>query len=126
MRERRQFEKQDPGHVRDEHYDLVSVIYHALQSAEHCERYQQDAWDADKEDLAQFFQDVENMNRRIMERARPFLQHWVNEEGVSPASQMHHRRNTEPKPLKEVKKSKEKTSTPDEGAGLGNMPRSDL
>ncbi|MFT3924734.1 MAG: hypothetical protein QM778_19525 [Myxococcales bacterium] len=43
---------------RDETYDLVSVLYHALQGAETCGIYLRDAEDADDEDLAEFFEDT--------------------------------------------------------------------
>ena len=37
----------DPGELttgtRDEHYDLVSVLYHALHGAENCDIYATDA-----------------------------------------------------------------------------------
>ncbi len=31
--------------TRDEHYDLVSVLYHAVHGADNCERYAHDAAD---------------------------------------------------------------------------------
>lgn len=43
---------------RDETYDLVSVLYHALQGAETCGTYLRDAEAADDEDLAEFFEDT--------------------------------------------------------------------
>ena len=49
----------DPGNettgTRDEHFDLVSVLYHALQGADACGRYAADAEAAGDERLAAFF-----------------------------------------------------------------------
>ena len=41
--------------TRDEHFDLVSVLYHALRGADACERYASDAEAAGDERLAAFF-----------------------------------------------------------------------
>jgi hypothetical protein len=43
---------------RDETYDLVSVLYHALQGAETCGTYLRDAEAAGDDDLAEFFEDT--------------------------------------------------------------------
>jgi hypothetical protein len=44
--------------TRDEHYNLVSVLYHALQDAENCDTYALDALEAGRDDLATFFREV--------------------------------------------------------------------
>jgi hypothetical protein len=55
-------------------YDLVSVIYHALQGAETYERFIADAQlDGDIE-LADFLRDVQRRNREIAEQAKHLLQ----------------------------------------------------
>jgi hypothetical protein len=55
-------------------YDLVSVIYHALQGAETCERFIADAQlDGDIE-LADFFRDVQQRNGETAEQAKHLLQ----------------------------------------------------
>lgn len=43
---------------RDEHYDVVSVLYHSLQGAETCERYISDARNARDQELLSFFEDT--------------------------------------------------------------------
>ncbi len=59
--------------TRDEHYNLVSVLYHALQAGETYEQYIQDAREAGDDELAQFFQDVQNEDRQRSERAKKLL-----------------------------------------------------
>src|SRR5918999_1237560 len=52
----------DPGEqttgTRDEHYNLVSVLYHALHGAENCETYALDAAAAGRADIADFFSEA--------------------------------------------------------------------
>lgn len=59
--------------TRDEHYDLVSVLYHTLQEADTIERYIADARDRKDDDLAGFFQDVQQQDRERAERAKQLL-----------------------------------------------------
>ena len=54
-------------------YNLVSVLYHALQSAQTCACYIQDAEQAGKSELASFFRDVQQENNKQAERARRLL-----------------------------------------------------
>jgi hypothetical protein len=44
--------------TRDEHYNVISVLYHALQRADTCATYLQDAEHAGDRDLAPFFREV--------------------------------------------------------------------
>jgi hypothetical protein len=56
---------------RDENYGLISVIYHALQGAETCEQYADDARRAGNEELTRFFEESrEEQNRRALEGRR--------------------------------------------------------
>jgi hypothetical protein len=59
--------------TRDEHYDLISVLYHALHGAENCEMYATDAEAAGREDLAAFFREVQATQSRLAERAKMLL-----------------------------------------------------
>lgn len=43
---------------RDENYDLISVLYHALQGAETASQYLEDARGADDEELITFFEET--------------------------------------------------------------------
>ncbi len=59
--------------TRDEHYNLVSVLYHALQGAENCDTYALDAEAAGNERLAGFFREAQVMQSQIAERAKGLL-----------------------------------------------------
>ena len=43
---------------RDENYDLISVLYHALQGAETISQYLEDAREANDEELLSFFEET--------------------------------------------------------------------
>ncbi|HYN88541.1 MAG TPA: hypothetical protein VER55_08415 [Ardenticatenaceae bacterium] len=64
---------QQQGGTRDEHYNLISVLYHALQGAETYSIYVQDAEEAGESELAQFFRDVREEERQRAERAKQLL-----------------------------------------------------
>lgn len=59
--------------VRDEHYDLVSVLYHTLQEADTIERYIHDARDRGDNDLATFFEQVQQEDRDRADRGKRLL-----------------------------------------------------
>jgi hypothetical protein len=59
--------------VRDEHYNLVSILYHALQGAETYDTYINDAEGAGDQELAQFFRQVQEEERRRATRAKELL-----------------------------------------------------
>ena len=59
--------------TRDEHYNLISVLYHALHGAENCDRYASDAEITGDERLAAFFRDAQGMQTVIAERAKGML-----------------------------------------------------
>lgn len=67
----------DPGEqttgTRDEHYDLVSVLYHALQGADTCNVYALDAEAAGDERLAVFFREASVVQTQLAERAKGML-----------------------------------------------------
>jgi hypothetical protein len=54
-------------------YDLVSVIYHALQGAETYDRYIADAEERGDRELADFFRDVQERNCGIADRGKALL-----------------------------------------------------
>jgi hypothetical protein len=43
---------------RDEHYDVISVLYHSLQGAETCGQYLSDARNARDQELVSFFEET--------------------------------------------------------------------
>ena len=59
--------------TRDEHYDLVSVLYHALHGADNCDRYALDAEAAGDERLAEFFREAQGGQMLLAERAKELL-----------------------------------------------------
>jgi hypothetical protein len=67
----------DPGEqitgTRDEHYNLVSVLYHALHAAETMKAYILDAEAVGDERLASFFREAQVMQRWLAERAKGML-----------------------------------------------------
>jgi hypothetical protein len=64
--------KQTTG-TRDEHYNLISVLYHALNGAENCDRYAADAEISGDERLAAFLRETQTMQTQIAERAKGLL-----------------------------------------------------
>ena len=57
----------------DEHYNLVSVLYHALQGGETYDQYARDAEQAGDQELAQFFRDVQREDRDRAQQAERLL-----------------------------------------------------
>lgn len=57
----------------DEHYNLVSVLYHALEGGSLYDKYISDAEGAGDDDLAQYFRDVQEEERKRAERAKQLL-----------------------------------------------------
>jgi hypothetical protein len=55
------------------HYDLVSVLYHALKAEQSCATYVQDAQEAGNQDLVQFFGEVKQNATRQADRAKELL-----------------------------------------------------
>jgi hypothetical protein len=53
-------------------YDLVSVLYHALQGAELCEEYASTAEEAGDQEVARFLREVQEEERRA-DRAKQLL-----------------------------------------------------
>ncbi len=59
--------------TRDVTYNLVSILYHALQGAETYDQYIQDAEQGGDQDLAGFFRDVKRENEQRANRAKQIL-----------------------------------------------------
>jgi hypothetical protein len=60
-------------YTMDKDYNLISVLYHALQAAETCAQYRQDAESEGSPDVAAFLQDVQEQNMRIAKSAKELL-----------------------------------------------------
>jgi hypothetical protein len=54
-------------------YDLVSVLYHALQAADTCAQYRQDAETEGSPEVAEFMREVQEQNTRIAQQAKELL-----------------------------------------------------
>ena len=59
--------------TKDKHYNLTSVLYHALQGGEVYDQYISDAEGEGDDELAQFFRDVQEEERQRAERAKSLL-----------------------------------------------------
>lgn len=59
--------------TRDEVYDLISTLYHALQGAETYVYYTEDADYTGDRELAQFFKEVQEEDRQRAHRAKELL-----------------------------------------------------
>ena len=74
-------DEDDEGSVtgtRDLTYNLVSVMYHALQGAATCEQYLKDAYAIEDTALVQYFHEVQRQQRRIAERGKDLLGQRLN------------------------------------------------
>jgi hypothetical protein len=59
--------------TRDEHYNLVSVLYHALNAADTCDRYALDAETAGDERMTAFFRKTQALQTGVAEEAKRHL-----------------------------------------------------
>jgi rubrerythrin len=66
--------------TQDVTYNLVSILYHALQGAETYDQYIQDAEQSGDQDLAGFFRDVKQENAQRAQRAKQILHRRLHDE----------------------------------------------
>ena len=66
-------DNEEMGNLPDEHYNLVSVLYHALDVAEKYDIYIEDAEEAGDRELADFFSDLHEQNKQNAARAKQLL-----------------------------------------------------
>jgi len=59
--------------TRDENYDLISVLYHALQGQETLGQYIADAENADDQELVEHFRDIQERYREIALQTKSLL-----------------------------------------------------
>ena len=57
--------------TRNETYDVIAVLYHALQGAENCQTYIKDAQDPQ---VRQFFEQALNFQRQLADQGKQVLQ----------------------------------------------------
>jgi rubrerythrin len=63
----------------DVHYNLISVLYHTLQGAETAAQYMSDAQESGDEEVARFFRQVQEDDRRRAEQAKALLGQRLNQ-----------------------------------------------
>jgi len=59
--------------TRDQHYDLISILYHALEGAQTAALYAEDAGRAGDQELSQFFVQVQQNQVACSEKAKQLL-----------------------------------------------------
>jgi hypothetical protein len=59
--------------TKDEHYNLISVLYHALHGADNCDHYAMDAETVGDERLGAFFRESQAAQVQIAERGKELL-----------------------------------------------------
>ena len=69
---KRQSAKQETS-MKDEHYDLISVLYHALQGEETVGRYIEDAEGTGDSEVAEHFRDVQERYHEIVQQTKELL-----------------------------------------------------
>jgi hypothetical protein len=65
--------------TQDKTYNLVSVLYHALQGAETARQYIQDAQHDGDEELVQFFRAAQEWQRHLATQAKEVLKQRLSE-----------------------------------------------
>lgn len=65
--------RQSPTNVSNKDYDVISVLYHALQGAETAMRYEQDARHEGDNDTAQFMKKVCDNYNMVADEAKGIL-----------------------------------------------------
>jgi hypothetical protein len=71
--------------TRDTTYNVVSVLYHALEAADTCARYREDAEQQGEQEMVELFDVVIERNREIANRAKEIL---AEQLGASPGEQI--------------------------------------
>ena len=66
--------------TQDTTYNLLSIIYHALQGAETYEKYINDAEQSGDSELAQYFRDVRDQNVKRSEQGKKLLAARLNQD----------------------------------------------
>jgi hypothetical protein len=60
-------------HTMNKDYNLISVLYHSLQAADTCAKYEQDARTEGSAEVADFLREVQEQNQKIAQRAKELL-----------------------------------------------------
>lgn len=71
--------------TRDSTFDVVSILYHALRGAQAYDQYCADAIDSSDYELAKFFREVQEEERRRADRAKEMLMRVLSARSRVPA-----------------------------------------
>ncbi len=86
--------------TKDTSFNLVSVLYHALRSADTYDKYIRDARESRDEELEQFFRNAQTHNRAMADQAKKLLakrlerysgyleEAFAPQEGANPTAEM--------------------------------------
>jgi len=69
----RQSDTEELSGERDEHYNLISVLYHGLQGADQCLLYAEDADEAGDDELAEFLRNCGRQQAEVAKQAKQLL-----------------------------------------------------
>jgi len=67
------FMTQGVTHTPNQQYDLISVLYHALEGAQTCDVYVKDAEQGGDSELAQFFRQIQQEQTTCADKAKQLL-----------------------------------------------------
>jgi rubrerythrin len=73
IKEQKSMQEQRSTTVSNTYYNLVSVLYHALETAQTTSAYIQDAQQSGNQDLANFFREIQQTANSQANRARQLL-----------------------------------------------------
>lgn len=59
--------------MRDEHFDLISALYHMVEGAWKYEQYASDAETAGEAELAELFREAQRQHKDLADRAKKLL-----------------------------------------------------
>ena len=64
--------------TKNEQYDLISVVYHALEGTVTYDKYIEDAKSAGDDELTSFFEELKENNSQTAEKAKQLLKNRLN------------------------------------------------
>ena len=74
--------------IRDSTYNLISIVYHALQGAETYKQYEEDVERTDDAELAKFFRQAHEEEKRRAQQGKELLLRHLQRQGQSGGQQL--------------------------------------
>lgn len=74
---------QEATGTRDVTFDVISVLYHALEAADTTVTYEKDAREEGQTEIADFFKEVISVNRKLADGAKDILRKRLQETGAT-------------------------------------------